>query len=261
MSKTQAAVMTETPTKAKRIPVAWPALVTAVVLIAAGVAYPWARGAVANYRADKALVSAIAAIGRGGDPWENFTALQHAERDALEATRAKSPHERERVSELERRWLRDSLGQGNLVAAAALFPDPARSDAPIYEPSRFADLRAENVDKVLIAAEAAIGRQAQPIYTDRWMLHAAANIHASGTDRPRNVPQALQLYAAAFAAGDALAALGAVRMAKELGQTEEAYRWALRCAGPCRTPGFDLSTYQAGLSNEAIAKAQGETMP
>ncbi len=64
MSKTQAAVMTETPTKAKRIPVAWPALVTAVVLIAAGVAYPWARGAVANYRADKALVSAIAAIGR-----------------------------------------------------------------------------------------------------------------------------------------------------------------------------------------------------
>lgn len=232
----------------------------ALLLVAAVALYPAARAALANYQADKALTSAMDSIHPGGDPWENFTALQAAERAALEVTRATSPPERRRVTDLERRWLRDALGQGNLVAAAALFPDPARTDAPIYEPVRFTKLRTANVDKVLTAAEVAMGRQAQPTYTDRWMLHAAANIHASGTDRPRNASQALQLYAAAFAAGDPLSALGAARMASELGQRQEAYAWALRCVGPCRTPGLDLSTYQAGLSKKAIAKAQEESM-
>ncbi|UJJ60641.1 hypothetical protein [Rhodanobacter denitrificans] len=213
----------------------------------------------ANYRADRALVAAVEAIHPGGDPWEAFSALQQSEQRALEATGAKSPRARDRVTDLERRWLRAALGQGNLVAAAALFPDPSRADAPIFAPARFAKLREESVDRVLTAAHAALRRQAQPTYTDRWMLHAAANIHAAGTDRPRNPAQARQLYAAAFAAGDTLAALGAARMAKEAGLAAEAYRWALRCTGPCRTPGFDLSTYQAGLTKDAIAKAQEDT--
>ncbi len=238
----------------------WPrvaALVAGAVAVLAGTAsYPAARGALANHRANKALESAMDSFRPGGDPWESFTALQTAEREAMAATGAKSPRARERVAGLERKWLREALGQGNLVAAAALFPDPARQDAPIYEPDRFADVRKESVERVLTAAEAAMGRVAHPIYTDRWVLHAAANIHAAGTDRPRNAAQAAQLYAAAFDAGDTLAALGAAVSLKASGNRAAAYRWALRCTGPCRNAQFDLSTYQAGLSAADIADAQ-----
>lgn len=237
------------------------ALVAAVAVAGAALIYPIARDRLANYRANKALAAALGSIRPGGDPWENFTALQLDERRTMEATGANAPSERQRITERERRWLTDALGQGNLVAAAALFPDPFRSDGTIYAPERFAKVREAAVERILAAAQAAQGRRGGPVYTDGWVLHAAANVQATDAYRRANAAQAAQLYEAAYKAGDTLAALGAARLAKELGRPEAAYQWALRCLGPCQTPGFDLSHYQAGLTLNAIEQAQKGAAP
>ncbi|KZC41095.1 hypothetical protein RHOFW510R12_00520 [Rhodanobacter sp. FW510-R12] len=233
----------------------------AAVVATSAMVYPLARDRLADYRANKALLSSMDGMRPGGDSWEAFTALQAQERRVMQATGAKAPSAQERVTDQERKWLLSALGQGNLVAAASLFPDPLRQDDPIYAPQRFQAIRKQAAERVLTAAEAALGRRGDAAYSDRWMLHAAANINALGVDRPRNPAQAAMLYEAAFEAGDTLAALGAAAMAKELGRKEDAYRWALRCLGPCQTPGFDLSVYQAGLSLQAITRVQRSAAP
>ncbi|MBN8924193.1 MAG: hypothetical protein J0I96_14030 [Rhodanobacter sp.] len=237
------------------------AIVAAAVAVGSALVYPVARGRLADYRADKALAAAVGSIRAGGDPWENFTALQRAERETMDTTGAVAPSEQKRVTEREQRWLEEALGQGNLVAATALFPDPFRKDTPVYAPERFASVRKAAMDRVLTAAEAALGHRGEHAYTDGWVLHAAANIHAAGTDQARNAAQAVQLYEAAYRAGDTLAALGAARLNQELGRPEAAYRWALQCLGPCQTQGFDLSEYQAGLTPKAIEQAQKGAAP
>lgn len=235
-----------------------------VAALALAISYPLGlRDLLANRAADKQLAAAMNSIPEGSDPWEAFLALQRAEREALASTGAKAPTSEPLVTEKESRWLASALQQGNEVAILAVVGDQGRDgNGVIFRSQRFTIDRALLTERVLSAADAAASREPDALtISDKWMLRAAGRLYVEGIARPRDTARAVALFAKSWQAGDTLSALDAARVLRETGDKVEAYRWALRCTGPCRPADFNLALYQEGLTPAQIEDAQRDGAP